>query len=88
MKHTFPVIFSLFVFAVSGAAQAEAMRGRIATVDIEANQIKLKNGVRFVYRDDVDEAQLAEGARVKVTYNKVNGQLRVRRLHVIGAPRK
>lgn len=87
MKATVPVIFSLLVFGAAGTAQAETMRGRIDTVDVEANQLKLKNGVRFVYRDDVDETQLAKGARVKLTYSKVKGQLRVKRLRVIGAPR-
>lgn len=87
MKNTFPILFSLFVFAATGAAHAEDVRGRIATVDTGANFFALKNGLKFSYNGELDEAQLAKGARVKVTYKNVKGRFHVKRLRVISPPK-
>lgn len=58
------------VIAVSGAAMAESTSAKIRKVDTETNMLTLKNGFRFHYADDVNEAELTEGTFVKVTYEK------------------
>lgn len=87
MKYALSLLFSLFVFSTATTAHAGDVRGRIDVVDTGANQFVLKNGLRFSYNGDVDEAELAKGARVKVSYKNVKGRLHVKRLRVISPPK-
>jgi uncharacterized membrane protein len=61
---------------LSGTAMAETTNAKIRKVDTENNQLTLKNGFRFTYGDDINEAELTEGSFAKVTYKKKkDGQL-------------
>ena len=71
------------VIAVSGAAMAETTNAKIRKVDTETNQLTLKNGFRFTYGDDINEAELTEGAYAKVTYKKTKqGQLEATKITI------
>lgn len=87
MKYALSLLISLFVFSAATTAHAQDVRGRIDTIDTAANQFALENGIKFSYDGELDEAQLAEGARVKVTYKNVKGRFHVKRLRVISAPK-
>ncbi len=68
---------------ISGTAMAETTNAKIRKVDTEANELTLKNGFRFTYGDDVNEAELTEGTYVKVTYKKQkNGVLQATKIVV------
>ena len=56
------ILPAAFVLAMASPASASDMRGRIDTVDTEANQFTLRNGITFYYSDDMSEEGLAEGA--------------------------
>lgn len=72
------IISAIAIVAItaSGAAMAENTNAKIRKVDTENNELTLKNGFRFQYGDDINEAELTEGAFAKVTYKKnKDGQL-------------
>ena len=72
------IISAIAVVAItaSGAALAENTNAKIRKVDTEHNELTLKNGFKFIYGDEINEAELTEGAFAKVTYKKnKDGQL-------------
>lgn len=86
MKIVPTLLISTLLIAAAGSAQAESMRGKIRSVDTDANRFTLTNGLAFNYSDEVDEAQLQKDARIKVKYRQKSGKLVVRHVRVIGAP--
>lgn len=72
------IISAIAIVAItaSGAAMAENTNAKIRKVDTENNELTLKNGFRFHYGDEINEAELTEGTFAKVTYKKnKDGQL-------------
>jgi hypothetical protein len=82
MNKIMTVALALAAIAVSGAAMAESTNAKIRKVDTENNELTLKNGFRFHYGDDVNEAELTVGAWAKVTYKKEKGQLEATKIEV------
>jgi hypothetical protein len=76
MNKLFMGTVAIAAIAVSGAALAENTNAKIRKVDTEHNELTLKNGFRFTYGDEINEAELTEGAFAKVSYKKnKDGQL-------------
>ncbi|MFN3231456.1 MAG: hypothetical protein ACE363_04775 [Alphaproteobacteria bacterium] len=77
------ILPAALVLAMGTPAIAKDMRGRVASVDTEANEFTLRNGVTFYYSDDkISEEGLAAGAKVKVKYKSKSGFFRVTSLTV------
>ena len=76
MKKLVMAVAAIAAVALSGTAMAESTNAKIRKVDTENNLLTLKNGFRFHYGDDVNEAELTPDSFAKVTYRRnKDGQL-------------
>ncbi len=70
------IISAIAIVAITASGAAMAENAKIRKVDTENNELTLKNGFRFHYGDEINEAELTEGTFAKVTYKKnKDGQL-------------
>lgn len=88
MKSIAAYFLTTLLVVITGAAEASDMKSRIKSVDTDANIVMLENRVRLTYGDDVDEATLVPGSRVRVRYRTGDGLLRATLLKVLSGPRK
>ena len=87
MKKLLTLTVPALLVASIATADAADVRGRVDSVNPEAQTFTLKNGATFRYGDNVAVQDLVPDAKVKVAYKSNRGTLEARKVKVVGAPR-